>query len=478
MHEQNFEKQVQQKMEELSLTPSAPVWQKVEEQIRKKKDRRRLLFWLLPLLMVVGGSAGWMIWSTGKGAGSIDSVQITHQPVTPVDVVQEKAVVNTAPGIKEQDQTTKSTGNVNDKDEITAYKQPGITAKPPKLTTSLTTSRPKMIEKEGLSPTDEITSEEKTTKAKQAETISNEEVETLKEVAANREEESRTNTAAPDTAASSGQEVITNKVPEITPPAAPATTLPLSEDSATLVQKEPVKKKPSRWLWTAHAEGGVASVWSSLFELPSTRSQFMYSSPAQYSGGNFFAYYPSPQEEGPAFAAGFTAKRILNARTKLTAGVQYNFYSTTMAVGQEKNASTSAMVPYARQSSAADNSYLPGTQNQYRNRYHFIQLPIGIEYQVLRKIPLQVHGGLSVAQLVSTNALLYDYNAQAYYQNSRAFNTTQLHLFTNLTYPVWKRKAVRLDLGPYVQYSLTELQKKAPDKNRLFSTGLRTQFSF
>ena len=37
MQEQNFEKQVKQKMEELSLTPSVPVWKKVEEQIRKKK---------------------------------------------------------------------------------------------------------------------------------------------------------------------------------------------------------------------------------------------------------------------------------------------------------------------------------------------------------------------------------------------------------------------------------------------------------
>jgi hypothetical protein len=35
MQEQNFEKQVQKKMEELSFTPSEPVWQKVEEEIRK-----------------------------------------------------------------------------------------------------------------------------------------------------------------------------------------------------------------------------------------------------------------------------------------------------------------------------------------------------------------------------------------------------------------------------------------------------------
>src|SRR6266498_2919518 len=50
-----FEKQVQQKMEELKLVPSEPVWQKVEMQIRKKKDRRRLIFWIPFLVLLLGG---------------------------------------------------------------------------------------------------------------------------------------------------------------------------------------------------------------------------------------------------------------------------------------------------------------------------------------------------------------------------------------------------------------------------------------
>ena len=48
-----FEKQVQQKMEELKLVPSDPVWEKVEMRIRKKKDRRRVIFWF-PLFALVG----------------------------------------------------------------------------------------------------------------------------------------------------------------------------------------------------------------------------------------------------------------------------------------------------------------------------------------------------------------------------------------------------------------------------------------
>src|SRR6478672_5620829 len=54
-----FEKQVQQKMDELKLVPSEPVWQKVEMQIRKKKDRRRLIFWI-PFLGLMLGAGLWI----------------------------------------------------------------------------------------------------------------------------------------------------------------------------------------------------------------------------------------------------------------------------------------------------------------------------------------------------------------------------------------------------------------------------------
>ena len=72
MQDQNFEKQVKQKMEGLSLTPSEPVWQKVEEQIRKKRDRRRLLFWLPFTVLCLGGG----IWLVTNNIRNINSIAI------------------------------------------------------------------------------------------------------------------------------------------------------------------------------------------------------------------------------------------------------------------------------------------------------------------------------------------------------------------------------------------------------------------
>src|SRR6476660_6757739 len=51
----NFEKQVKEKMDELTFVPTAPVWEQIQKQIRAKKDRRRFLLWL-PIIILLTGS--------------------------------------------------------------------------------------------------------------------------------------------------------------------------------------------------------------------------------------------------------------------------------------------------------------------------------------------------------------------------------------------------------------------------------------
>ena len=478
-------------MEELSLTPSAPVWQKVEKQIRQKKDRRRLIFWLLPLLLV-GGGGGWMLWGTAKEGTPASTVSVPKQPSVSSQTVpgntsalsapaNERKVKNTIAGrpqdIKESIYTT-----IDNQPKLTAQQPKRSWINHPKQTAPSASSAPEVAQKEktaASSTSDQALEDREKVPVTDASVIG-EEAAINKEGATTSQEKDPVPAGTKDSATFLQQDAVTKET-EIPPPTASiaATTVPSGDSVAVTRTAPPQKINTSKWQWTVHAEAGITSVWSTLFQLPTTRSYDAFSSPAQYSGGNnFFAYYPSPQDEGFAFSAGLTAKRIVSRRTKLTAGLQYNFYSTRLAVGQQKNATATAMVPYARQSMAAPNAYLPGTQNDYTNRYHFVQLPIGVEYQLIQNLPLQVHGGVSLAHLVKTNALAYDYRAQGYYQNSNAFNATQLHLFTNITYTLWKGKSRKLDVGPYIQYSLTELQKTATDKNRLFSTGLRTQFSF
>jgi hypothetical protein len=46
MHENNFEKQVREKMDQLGFDPADSVWERVDKEINKEKKHRRPLFWL------------------------------------------------------------------------------------------------------------------------------------------------------------------------------------------------------------------------------------------------------------------------------------------------------------------------------------------------------------------------------------------------------------------------------------------------
>jgi len=60
MSANRFENQVQQKMDELRLQPTAQVWEEVERRIREKKRRRIIVFWFLFAGLLLSGGGWWI----------------------------------------------------------------------------------------------------------------------------------------------------------------------------------------------------------------------------------------------------------------------------------------------------------------------------------------------------------------------------------------------------------------------------------
>jgi hypothetical protein len=459
MHEQSFEKRVQQKMDELSLTPSAPVWQKVEEQIRKKKERRRVLFWILPLLLV-GGGAYWLLSGTGRTAAPVSSH--TSEPSTTVAPVQ-------APAQPAETNTTNNDNQTITKTNATSLPYTEPVENNHSITIKSTATQNISFVQKAEKPGKKRASANVPVVTDGEEVVVTEDAVVKNEVAPNKITATdtatvvETNTKTPTVEPKAPEDAVTETKPEATDTtaAAPAPTA------------KPAKK--SKWRFAVHAEAGLTSIQSGLIPMPSTRDVF--ASPNLSSGGsNFFSPTPLLMENGPSFAAGFTAKRVLNGRASVTTGLQYTYYSTRSNVGQSVRNDT--VLVRQNRSVALNSYYQSGSQNEYTNSFHFIQVPIGIEYRLLKKAPLYIHSGATVARMVASNALLYDYNFNIFYKNKAAFQSTQLHLFTNITYTIWKRNNKEVNLGPYAQYGLTELQKGTGEQSRLFSAGLRTQFSF
>ncbi len=70
MEENKFEKQVQQRMDNLKLDPSDSVWENIKNRIEKRKDRKwgLLIFIFLFALMLSGGY--WLYNLTGKSTSN------------------------------------------------------------------------------------------------------------------------------------------------------------------------------------------------------------------------------------------------------------------------------------------------------------------------------------------------------------------------------------------------------------------------
>jgi hypothetical protein len=85
-----FEKQVQEKMEDFRLNPSASVWKNVEDELREKRKKRIIFFFLLPaaILLLLGS----VYYFTNKPAVDNQKSIVTGQQ--PVTTIQHPANLN------------------------------------------------------------------------------------------------------------------------------------------------------------------------------------------------------------------------------------------------------------------------------------------------------------------------------------------------------------------------------------------------
>ena len=115
----------------------------------------------------------------------------------------------------------------------------------------------------------------------------------------------------------------------------------------------------------------------------------------------------------------------------------------------------------------------------YKNSYHFLELPVGINWQVMKSIPLQLETGFRIGRLIKTNALHYDSQQSIYYEDEQLFKRTQFSFYTGLSYRIFKMNKASLYIGPKAQFQLTNLLPKNDyGKQHLYFTGVETRISF
>ena len=206
----------------------------------------------------------------------------------------------------------------------------------------------------------------------------------------------------------------------------------------------------------------------------------MHLSPESYpynaasAGAIRYAAYPS-HKQSLSFQLGFLLLKPLNKTTDIFIGVQYTYAGIKIERGNQVN-----MAIFTSPASNISTYYGPNNTGSYNftNQYHFIEIPLGIEKQLGDKSRFSLNAGVSVAMLISTNALQYIPQTGIYYKDNSYFNETQINIFGGIQYQLLRKEKYSLKLGPQVQYGLTGLvNKKSPYSEHLFIGGLKLVLS-
>lgn len=469
----SFEKQVQEKMDELQFVPTEPVWQNIEKQIRTKKDRRRMILWLPFLFLLLGGGTWWFttlhqnadtVARAEKNKVTVASPAGRKQGGAPAENVQnagEKERIIVLPNdIKGKNQIiAKSNDTPDDKPVIVNASVPANTKR---------SKAPAIVEPSNRLPVNTMAG--------------------AKDKAVINEDPGKVNRSTDKDAVTAGA-AQTDSVFHKTGNKKDSTAIPYkvadiktdSTNTAIAASAKTNQPEAGKWQFALLANTGISGLTKGIgsFGFGSYREEKALRD-ANYSPGGGVPPPnddPSPVKNNLSFAAGFRAKKELTERLAVSTGLQYNYYSTTVTVGQMRRQDTTVFNSGFTQS--VSRFYLNTGTNftGYQNRYHFVTLPVSVDWKVGTKAPLYLQAGLSVQHLIHTNALIFDKSSHIYYEDNNVFNKTQLFSSFGLSYAVYQRNTTALLLGPQLQYGISDLEKNTSGKH-LFSLGLTAQFLF
>jgi hypothetical protein len=463
MHDPEFEKHVQKKLEELQFNPSGEVWTKVEQEIKKEK-RRKPLLWIFLLSGLLLGAGYWML-----VAGSKEEVKSkkekakTESADNNINALTNKNSVSEQKNLKEDDQPKVNANKENDVSiNNRSIAKNDITIKP-KTSSSQKKSLDDKQSVPFLSKNEKGESKNLKVKKEADDDIVANEIKTKKENVAT---DSQISKESVDNEIKTKKEDLSNK----------ENVTADSQINKTVVAKN-VNSKKSKSLRLGFTGGAGFS------DINKMASNYNLPASVPLGGAGYGANAtPSSIQKGVSFYAGAFLERSFSKKISISAGINYHYYSTKILTG--KTVDSIIYVPvynYTASSNPVPSSiprpayYASGATNSYINQYHFLELPVIMNFQLNnnKKLPLTWQAGLSFSYLINTNALQFDPSSGAYYKDNSFFNKTQINLLTGFVIGFYSKKSL-IEIGPEIQYGATNLLHGYTNNNQhIFYGGLK-----
>lgn len=449
MPENNFEQQVQLKMDELQFTPSEKVWQQLEPRIREKRKRRRWMLIPLFITAMLGSLALYDNIRPHQGRGyaiSGDGSRAVESNTNNVAVIAEE---NKVYQNNQKEIPAKESLNIESADDNIALNEgPAFRSTQPKKTTErVSVKRSKHVSKKTRSLNEkEIVSDEKNDIAAGDPqlTVADE----LQNISLSR--------------ADSAQQKDVAVAP------VKKDTVAETKDIADLKKNEK-KKKQNLWHIGFTASAGASSVGKGF--LRSSTSEPL----ASNGGSPGMPQQISSNETGAgfSFAAGVYAERKIAKKLSADIGLKYALYSYTLRTGERVNVSgqynnMGDLIP-------ASYYYASGASRKLRNDLHFLQLSTAVKWQLNRSasMPIYWRGGINVQHLIGSNAVLFIPADTVYIHNNSLLNKTQWGLETGIELGLFNKSRMPMTIGPEFRYHFTEFSRVSSGPRNFSYVGIR-----
>jgi len=465
MLENEFEKRVQQKMEDFNLHPSEDVWTEVERRIRKEKKRRILAWW--PLFFLLGGggiAAGILLTNKKEKNETITANNKTESSIKP----SSKKITVTEPVSNSESIDNSDTATSENTITIIKNKTGEIGTTPG---STVTTFKPTEQVKDKRTTATSIKGKNKNNSNEE----SNEEIVTKDKQNKNLESEPSVTTSNPTISAKDpvkSNDIAVVKKQEVEESTKPQQQVLPAADSATKEQiSKPADKKMKNWDWGISFSVGRSSIGNG-FSLSNQRLFFDATALQSTIPGNNFSNTASPVLPSFSWSAGFFIRKEVSKKLDFNASLSYSYLSTKMNIGSRVD-SARQINNYYTQGLTVNNFYRPGGNSSHTNGYHFISLSADLSWRIIngKKVKIYWENGLSYNRMLGSSMLHYDRNLQGYYKDNSFLAKNQVAFTTGLSIPVSKR----VQVSPFVSYNLTPVLKNS-DTLHFTNYGIRIRF--
>jgi Outer membrane protein beta-barrel domain len=485
MHEDKFEKQVREKMDQLGFDPADAVWSGVSKEINKEKKRRLPLLWLFLFsgLVLVGG--GYYVTKNVGNVKNIGNIKDVGN-IKNGENIKNVANVKNGDNVKniERNELKKSNaphpgrGFVNGEITINqskienkkAYRRDIVAINENEMNDHSTNH---VETNNGIEKTNNIPAKDPGTDEK----LTNRNI-ISPTGSANVNEANGADKFHGVDSATDKDLISENKIPAKDPATDEKLTdkITIPANDSTTDKKTAANKKQKRWEIGFAGQAGFSNIKQGLFvsnaigNNPSNANASPGTLPAPATGSPV-----SDIQDGFSFGISAFANRSLSQRISLSAGLEYHYYSTHVQTGDSVNSATFNIYG---PSGLSANYYRNGSGQAYTNSYHFLELPVTVNFQLNKsqKLPVILDAGLSFAYLLKSNALFFDPNTDLYVKSTQSFHKVQLNATSALMFG-FHLPHDELRLGPQFQYGITGLTKQgygAPE--HLLYFGMKISF--